>query len=70
MSFEGQIQNGVVVFDTPIAVPDGTAVRVAVIELPRRPPAERLKNVIRTGVDLPPDLAKNHDHDLHGTPKK
>jgi len=70
MSFEGHIQNGVVVFDKPVTVPDGTAVRVEVIEKPRRPLAERFQSVIGAGVDLPPDMAKNHDHYLHGTPKK
>ena len=31
MSFGGHVQNGVVVFDGPVTVPDGTAVRVEVI---------------------------------------
>ena len=69
MSFEGHIQNGVVVFTEPVPVPEGTEVRVEVIAPPRKTLAERFKNVIGTGVDLPEDLAKNHDHYLHGTPK-
>jgi hypothetical protein len=32
--------------------------------------AERLKNVIGQGKGLPSDLAKNHDHYIHGAPKK
>jgi hypothetical protein len=70
MSFEGHIQNGVVVFKEPITIPEGTAVRVEVITPPRKTLAERFKNVIGAGVDLPEDLAKNHDHYLHGTPKQ
>jgi hypothetical protein len=70
MSFEGHIQNGVVVFNEPISVPEGTAVRVEVIAQPRKTLAQRFKNVISAGVDLPEDLAKNHDHYLHGTPKQ
>ena len=70
MSFEGHIQNGVVVFDEPVAVPEGTAVRVEVIAPPRKTLAERFQDVIGAGVDLPEDLAKNHDHYLHGTPKQ
>jgi len=70
MSFEGHIQNGVVVFDEPVAVPEGTAVRVEVIAPLRKTLAERFKNIIGAGVDLPEDLAKNHDHYLHGTPKQ
>lgn len=63
MSFEGRIQNGVVVFDEAIAVPEGTPVRVEVIEPARKTLAERFKDVIGSGVDLPQDLA---NHCLHG----
>jgi hypothetical protein len=31
MSFQGHIENGVVVFDEPVAIPEGTAVRVEAI---------------------------------------
>jgi hypothetical protein len=70
MSFQGHIENGVVVFDEPLTVPDGTPVRVEVIAPPKKTLAERFKNVIGAGVDLPEDLAKNHDHYLHGTPRQ
>jgi len=70
MSFQGHVENGVVVFDVPLTVPNGTAVRVEVIAPTRKTLAERFKNVIGAGVDLPVDLAKNHDHYLHGTPKQ
>jgi hypothetical protein len=32
--------------------------------------AKRLKNVIGSVEGLPPDFAENHDHYIHGTPKK
>jgi hypothetical protein len=70
MSFHGHIENGVVVFDEPLTVPDGTPVRVEGIVPARKTLAERFKNVIGAGVDLPDDLAKNHDHYLHGIPKQ
>ena len=70
MSFHGHIENGIVVLDEPLTVPDGTTVRVEVIALAPKTLADRFKNVIGTGVDLPEDLAKNHDHYLHGTPKQ
>ncbi len=71
MSFEGRVQNGVVVFDEPVALPEGTVVRVEPTAAPpRKTLAERFKNVIGAGVDLPEDLAKNHDHYLHGTAKQ
>ena len=70
MSFQGHIENGVVVLDEPVSVPDGTLVRVEVIAPARKTLAERFKSVIGAGVDLPEDLARNHDHYLHGTPKQ
>lgn len=70
MSFQGHIENGKVIFDEPVSLPEGTEVRVEPVAVSaRKTLAERFKNVIGTGVDLPEDLAKNHDHYLHGTPK-
>jgi hypothetical protein len=69
-SFQGHMREGVVVFDEPVAIPEGTAVRVELLQQPERKTlAERFKNVIGEGVGLPEDLAKNHDHYLHGTSK-
>jgi hypothetical protein len=70
MTLEGHIQNGVVVFDEAVTIPEGTAVRVEAITPPSKTLAERFKSVIGAGVDLPEDLAKNHDYYLHGTPKQ
>jgi len=71
MSLAGHVENGVVVFDEPVSLPEGTPVRVEpVSEPPPKTLAERFKNVIGAGVNLPDDLAKNHDHYLHGTPKE
>ncbi len=46
MSFQGNIENGVVVFDEPVSIPEGTAVRVETLAAPRKTLAERFKNVI------------------------
>ena len=71
MTVKGHVRDGVIVLDDPIELPDGAAVCV---ELPpsSRPLtwAERFKDVIGTVDDLPTDMAKNHDHYLHGAPKK
>lgn len=69
MSFEGHIENGVVVFDKPVSLPNGTPVRVEVVATGKTL-AERFKDVVGAGVGLPEDLAKNHDHYIHGTPKQ
>ena len=37
---------------------------------PRNTLAERFADVIGAVTDLPADMAKNHDHYIHGTPKK
>ena len=71
MSFQGHIQNGGVVFDEPVTLPEGSEVRVEVVSSPvRKTLAERYKNIIGVVDDLPEDMAENHDHYLHGTPKK
>jgi hypothetical protein len=70
MEFTGTVANGVVVLDNGNSLPDGTRVRVTQLE----PQPERLRDVLLqfagTAMGLPPDMAENHDHYLHGMPKK
>ena len=74
MSFEGIVQDGVVVLESGQSIPDGTRVEVLVKATAGDKPAEpTLGSLLRyAGVikDLPPDMAKNHDHYLHGAPKR
>ena len=80
MTIRGHIRNGVVVFDEPLALPEGTEVVVQEVpakaappdasDRPRKTLAERFKNVIGVIDDLPSDFSENHDHYIHGTPKK
>jgi hypothetical protein len=67
MSFQGHIENGAVVLHQPVSLPNGTPVRVEVISSPKTL-AERFKSIIGAAVDLPDDMAKNHDHYLHDRP--
>jgi hypothetical protein len=70
MSFQGHIANGVVVFDEPVSFPEGATVRVELAAEPaRKTLAEHFKDIIGKVHDLPEDMAENHDHYLHGTPK-
>jgi hypothetical protein len=72
MVYRGHVRNGVVVLDQTPGPPEGTEVEVAVV-----PPGaekstlgERLMKFAGRLKGLPPDLARNHDHYLHGLPKK
>lgn len=76
MVFRGKVQNGVVVFEKGVALPDGTDVRVepfvraegVAVEGPTL--AEQFADVIGTVPELPPDMAAQHDHYLHGAPRR
>jgi hypothetical protein len=71
MSFQGHIENGVAIFDEPTSLPDGMKVRIVpVTDHSRKTLAERFKNIIGAAQELPKDMAENHDHYLHGTPKR
>lgn len=82
--YRGKIQGGVVVFSEPVDLPDGVPVTVSVVRAAREPlvfltdpaltTAQRIEQLGRWAetqpCDLPPDLAANHDHYLHGLPKR
>lgn len=70
MTCKGLVKNGVVVLDEGVSLPEGTRVEVKLAEEEQPTLAEIFKDVIGTAKGLPPDLAKNHDHYLHGRPKR
>ncbi len=71
MTYKGHVENGVVVLDEPASFPEGAKVRVGPDESGRELTlAERLKDVIGIVKGLPPDFAAQHDHYIHGTPKR
>ena len=77
MEYNGQVRGGVVVFEngTP---PEGATVRVEVVEQnagtatggQRGGLWSKLLEVAGTVDGLPPDMAAQHDHYIHGTPKR
>lgn len=71
MSLVGHVQDGVIVFDEPIDLPNGTTVRVEPVatESPRSL-ADLFGDLTGSVTDLPPDMAEQHDHYLYRTPKK
>jgi hypothetical protein len=71
MSVLGSVRNGVVVLDASTFFPEGARVRVELVEeeIPNHSIVDRWEKVIGMAEGLPPDLARNHDHYLHGRPR-
>jgi hypothetical protein len=79
MTYRGTVRGGVVVLPDDVALPEGAEV---VVVMPGGEPVTatapgvwaRLADLGRWAEtqpsDLPPDLAENHDHYLHGQPKR
>ncbi len=71
MTFEGTFKGGVVVLDRPPELADGTRVKVVVLDNESAAPTlTSLLKYAGTVNDLPPDMAAQHDHYIHGTPKR
>jgi len=79
MIYRGHVKNGMVVLESEAQLPEGIEVRVEPVEPPPDEPAldehgqtlgQKLMKYAGVLKDLPPDLAENHDHYIHGTPKK
>ena len=79
MTYRGTVKSGVVVLPADVTLPEGTEVMVTLPDLPPKPATEptvwtRLSELGRwvetLPTDLPPDLSANHDHYLHGLPKR
>lgn len=85
MSITATVENGTIKLPPDVHWPDGTRVRVEAVkraeqkrpgeaetkdEKPRSTLAERYAPFIGIVTDAPEDLAENHDHYIHGTPKR
>ncbi len=72
MQLEGTVHYGVVILDQQDVFPEGARVAVVMQAVPKNKPTlrERLLRLAGTVDDLPPDMARNHDHYIHGAPKK
>ena len=76
MTYRGYVRGGVVVLANGEALPEGAEVRVEVVGAPM-PGAQaggslydRYAGFIGLIDDLPADFAAQHDHYIHGTPKR
>jgi len=84
MTYRGRVKNGVVVLDLPADLPEGAEVEVRLVQHGAKPEAPRRTESVaspawaqkalalsrRMPSDLPEDLAEQHDHYVHGTPKR
>jgi len=72
MTYKAKVTNGTVLLPPDADLPDGTEVEVTPVqEMPTAKSFyERYARFAGMAKDLPSDLAENHDHYLHGHPKK
>ena len=72
MTYRGRVKNGVVVVEDSARLPEGAEVRNEVEPERADPPTwgEVFQDVAGKAVNLPEDMARNHDHYLHGAPKR
>ena len=72
MTYRGRVKNGVIVLNTPGALPEGAEVDVSPAPADDDGPtwAEVFKDVIGKAEGLPADSSINHDHYLYGAPKQ
>ena len=70
MSFTGTVEGGVVKLPPEAGWADGTKVRIESLEEDRQSLVNKLRAIAQSMPDLPADWAAQHDHYLHGTPKR
>lgn len=73
MSITAIVENDTI--KLPVHVPDGTRLEITLPAESAAPTArgtlaERYAKYVGLADDLPPDMAKSHDHYLHGAPKR
>jgi len=74
MPYRRHVRNGAVVLDEAVVLPEGARVTVMVLEDNLESPTntlyERIAPFVGKARNLPPDAAQNHDHYLHGQPRR
>jgi len=77
MTYQGHVENGAVVLDGPVKLPEGARVEIALLPVSEGQPEdastptlyERLRPLFGIANDLPPDGSRNLDHYLYGADK-
>jgi hypothetical protein len=72
MVYRGKVKDGVIILDERVKLPEGADVSVEIEPTPEQIQSLRagLKKLSGIASGLPSDMAEQHDHYLHGTPKK
>ena len=72
MTFDGIVRNGTITLEEGANLPEGTRVKVVAepAEEESKPTMLALLELAGLAKDLPPDFAEQHDHYIHGTPKR
>ena len=77
MTLVGHIKNGRIELEEAGPLPEGARVRVQILDgeaadadAPAETLASKLLKYAGRIKDAPSDLARNHDHYIHGTPKE
>jgi hypothetical protein len=76
MVYHGIVKNGVVILREGANLAEGTEVCVEPIVRGEGPAAdgptliEQFEDIVGAVPELPPDMAQQHDHYLHGAPKR
>jgi len=72
MTLSGTVVNGTIQLDANQLLPEGARVTITVEEGAAE--KETLRDVLTKYAgcmkDLPPDMAEQHDHYIHGTPRR
>src|SRR5438105_4918193 len=71
MTYRGRVTNGQITLDQSAQLPEGAEVNVEVLEDAEAKSSiwDKLRGIAGT-VEGPEDWARNHDHYIHGTPKR
>lgn len=73
MTYRGRVKDGVVVLSRNAKLAEGTEVRIEPVKKPKKKrltTGEEMLKFAGIARGLPSDLARNHDHYLHGLPRK
>ena len=72
MTLDGVVRNGTIVLEQGALLPEGARVKVFAepAETEAQPTLLSLLKLAGIARDLPEDFATQHDHYIHGTPKR